>query len=280
MIDVVIPAHPKDFALLRHCIRGVLRNIAPLRQVVVVSSDHYTAREDRVKWVPETAAEQAGLPSLKEIESDWASRSLQPTPRATWIYQQLLKLGAGGYIEDLSNRFLVVDADVIFLRYVSFADAERRILYSRASEYHPPYLEAYRRLTGEDPPSRESFTAHHMLYDQNLLDELFASIEGLKGEPWYWAYVHAADPAEASAINEQDTFGLWMLSQHRERMRHRQLFWRDVSITPRALGRAHLGLDYDFVAVHAYRKGPRLRRARGLGLRLARELFPKRRAPG
>jgi Family of unknown function (DUF6492) len=275
VIDVVIPAHPKDYPLLRHCVRGVLRHIAPLRQVFVVSPEPYTVRNDRVTWVPEP---QAGLPSLKEIEQDWASRSPNATSRAAWIYQQLLKLGAGTYIEKLAKRFLVVDADVIFLRYVSFADEEGRIPYSRASEYNPPYLDAYRRLTGEEPPSRESLTAHHMLFDQELLGELFSAIERLHSEPWYWAYIHAADPAEPSAINEQDTFGLWLLGHHPDLIRHRQLFWRDVSIIPTALGRAHLGLDYDFVAVHAYRRGPKLRRALDLGLRLAREIAPARRA--
>jgi hypothetical protein len=276
VIDVVIPAHPKDFPLLRHSVRGVLRYIAPLGNVFVVSPEPYEAQDDRVNWVPEGEAERAGLPSVKEIDSDWVSRSPAATPRAAWIYQQLLCLGAGSYIESLARRYLVVDADVIFLRHVSFVEQDGRIPYSRAVEYNPVYLDAYRRLTGEEPPSRDSFTAHHMLYDQELLAELFAQVEQLHREPWYWAYVHAADPAEASAINEQDSFGLWMLGHHPELLRHRQLFWRDVAIIPTALGRAHLGLDYDFVAVHAYRRGPRRRRVRDLGLRLAREIVPAR----
>jgi Family of unknown function (DUF6492) len=280
VVDVVIPAHPKDFPLLRHCVRGVLRNIVPLRQVIIVSSDRYTARDHRVKWVPEPESGQGGLPSLREIESDWASRSFEATPRAAWIYQQLLKLGAGTYIESLSNRYLVVDADVIFLRRVSFAEEEGRFPYSRAKEYNPPYHDAYRRLTGEEPASRESFVAHHMLFEGELLSEFFSSIEEVSGEPWYWAYVHAADPSQYSAISEYETYGLWMLSHHREMMRYRQLAWRDASIAPTALGRAHLGLDYDFVAVHAYMRAPRRRRVRDLGLRLAREIVPARRVRG
>jgi hypothetical protein len=279
VIDVVIPADPKDFPLLRHCVRGVLRHIDPLRNVFVVSSEPFRANDARVKWIREPDSGPDGLPSLEEIELDWVSRSPNATPRAGWIYQQLLKLGAGTYIDELSPRFLVVDADVIFLRFVSFDDDEGRIPYSRASEYHHAYFDAYRRLTGEQPTSRESFTAHHMLYDQELLTELFTSIEALHGEPWYRAYVHAADPAEASAINEQDTFGLWLLGNHPEVLRYRQLAWRNVSVIPSALGRAHLGLDYDFVAVHAYMRGPRRRRVRDLGLRLAREIVPGRRAP-
>jgi hypothetical protein len=170
----------------------------------------------------------------------------------------------------------VVDADVIFLRSVSFGGEQGTFPYSRAKEYNPPYYEAYRRLTGEEPASRESFVAHHMLFEQEPLSEFFSSTEELHDEPWYWAYVHAADAAQYSAISEYECYGLWMLGHHPEMMRHRQLFWRDVSVTPTILGRAHLGLDYDFVAVHAYMREPMRRRVRDLGLRLAREIVPAR----
>ncbi|MFL5906723.1 MAG: DUF6492 family protein, partial [Solirubrobacterales bacterium] len=226
MIDVVIPAHTKDFRTLRHSIRGVLRYVSPLRRVVVVSATPYETRDERVIWVPEP--DSGTLPSLEAVHSDWESRSADATPRAAWIYQQLLKLGAATYIEDLTPRFLVIDADVIFLRPVSFDADQGRFLYSRATEYHPAYNESFRRLFQSEPPSGHSFTAHHMLYDRDLLEELFAEIEQSHEESWFWAYVHAADPAESSAINEQDMFGLWMLSRHPELSRHRQLFWRDV----------------------------------------------------
>ncbi len=34
--------------------------------------------------------------------------------RGSWVYQQILKLGAGAYIDGLSSSYLVIDSDVIF----------------------------------------------------------------------------------------------------------------------------------------------------------------------
>src|SRR4051794_342534 len=163
-IDVVMPAAPKDFPVLRRAVRGVLRHVQHVRHVHVVSATPFRERSGRVSWVPEPAG--GAVPGLDEIERRWPAGSVEAPARAGWIYQQLLKLGAARYIDGLSPSFLVVDSDVIFLRPVSFALEGVRFPYSRATEYHEPYRDAYRRLLGVEPPSGHSFVAHHMLFDQ------------------------------------------------------------------------------------------------------------------
>jgi hypothetical protein len=270
MIDVVIPAHRKDFPVLRMAVNGVLRHVGPIRRVYVVANDPIRLRDRRVSVLPEPALPV--FPSVSDLRDRWDPDHPETVSRAGWVYQQLLKLGAGSYIENLSSRYLVIDSDVVFLRPVSFATDQGRFPYSRATEYHDAYRAAYRRLVGEDPPTRESFTAHHMIYEQPVLDELFAVIEQRHGKPWHWAYLDAASGAEVSSINEQDTYGYWLLSRHPEFARHRQLLWRDGRVVPRAFSRALNGLDYDFVAAHAWARQPRWRRAAAVLFRLGGEL--------
>ena len=269
-IDVVMPAAPKDFPVLRRAVRGALRHLEDVRHVHVVSAAPFRHRSDRVRWVAEPAG--GPVPGLDEIRRSWPAGSAESPARAGWIYQQLLKLGAARYIEGLSPSFLVVDSDVVFLRPVSFSLEGVRFPYSRATEYHEPYRDAYRRLLGDEPPSGYSFVAHHMLFDQELLDELLREIEARHGKPWHEAILDAVDFDKQSSFSEWDLYGHWVVSRHPELARHRQLLWRDVGLPPGPVGRAVLGLDYDFVAAHAWARQQRWRRGASAGLRIAGEL--------
>jgi hypothetical protein len=275
VIDVVIPAHSKDFDVLAASVRSVLRHVTPLGHVYVVSSTEFSWPGKRVTWVPEPSRE--GFLSLEEVRERWPQEHTGTAHRAGWVYQQILKLGAGEYIEGLSERFLAMDADVVFLRRVSFGVEEGRFPYSRATEHHEPYRSAYRRLVGEEPPGGHSFVAHHMLYDRGLLEELLTTIERRHGTEWYRAYVDSVEFSEGSGIGEWDTYGYWVLAHHPEVARHRQLFWRDLPVRPGPLGRAVLGLDHDFVAVHAYGRQSRARRLAVTGARFIGELAAGRR---
>ena len=170
-VDLVIPAHRKDFPVLGHALRAALRHLTPIGNVYVVSADRFDWPDDRVAWVPEPAPPQ--LPRLADVRAWWAAENAPTAARAPWVYQQLLKLGADHYIEDLSSSYLVIDSDVVFLRPTSF-DPDRLgpFPYSRAFEYHPPYRDAYERLFGAPPTTGFSLTAHHLLYDRALLVQL------------------------------------------------------------------------------------------------------------
>lgn len=275
-VDLVIPAHEKDFPVLRQAVRAALRHLSPLARIHVVSAAPFEWPGGRVAWTPEPRSDE--LPGIDGIRERWAGSHPGADGRPGWVYQQLLKLGAGTYIADLSPSYLVVDADVIFLRPVGFdPEALGRFPYSRALEHHVPYREAYARLFGDEPPASFSLTAHHMLYDRELLEELQSDLERRHGRPWYWAYVDAVDPAEPSSISEMDVYGWWVLEHHPEAAHLRQLSWRDVRVVPGVAGRVALAADYDFVAAHAWYRQTRLERYRSAPLRLAVEIWSSRR---
>ena len=265
-IDVVVPAHHKDFETLSHCVRGIARHVEGVRRICVVADQRFESRVGLVEWV----AEPDSLPGVAEIRAQWERHDRSNARRAPWVFQQLLKLGAKQYVDGLSERYLVVDSDVIFLRAVSFTGP--RFPYSRSTELNPPYAESYRRLIGEDQPGDQSYTAHHMLYDQGFLGELFDEIQSRHGKSWAQAYVDAVDFREPNSINEQDTYAHWVISRHAEDAEHRQLRWRDSNFVPALLGRAVLSLDYDFVAAHAYRRESKAQRLKHVLARVRDEV--------
>ena len=280
LLDVVIPAHEKDFGVLRYAVRSVLRHVDSVGRVIVVAARPFEFPSDRVVWVAEPT--RPGFPSLVDVRERLGGEASSAFARAGWLYQQLLKLGAGDYLDGLSSPYLVVDADVVFLRPVSFAlPAGRRFVYSFAYEYHEPYRVAYERLFGQAPGTGQSLTAHHMLYDNGLLAEMRAEIEHRQSRPWHEAYVDAADPREASAISEMDIYGWWTLERYPGLAERRQLAWRDVRVIPHVLGRAVYAADFDFVAAHLWHRENRPLRFAGMLRRTLREarasLRPERR---
>jgi hypothetical protein len=269
-VDVVIPAHPKDFPLLRHCVRSVLRYVEPLGRVYVVASEPFQAKDPRVVWVPESSA--SSLPTSAQLRERWAQYGPSAAGRAGWIYQQLLKLAVPEYVPDISAAYMLVDADVIWLRpWPIVIDDRIRFPYTHASEYHAPYRDAYFRLFGVRPQAPFSLTAHQMVYDRDLLAQMKRAIESLHGVAWWDAYVHAADPLEPSSISELDIYGFWVLDNHPDAASHRPLSYLNVPIVPGPLGRAVYARDFNFVAAHAYMRAPRWLRAAQIGGWMARD---------
>jgi hypothetical protein len=277
LIDVVIPAHPKDFVVFRHGLRALLRHVSPIRRVIVVAPQRFEARDPRVQWIAEPSDDV--LPTPQTLAARWPAGS-PAVARAGWLYQQLLKVGANAYIDDLSDTYLVLDADVLFLRPVTFdMSPGKRMRYSLAVEHVPEYANAYERLIGRRPPTDSSFTAHHMIADRELVAEMTAEIEDRAGVSWSDAFVNAVDPSQHSSFSEWCTYSWWVLDRHPELAEHRQLFWHDARAVPNLVDRARLAADFDFVAAHAWKREPRLRRASDGAQRLAAELWALRRTP-
>jgi len=131
-IDVVLPVHEKDRDVLPLSLRGTLKHVRPVRRICVVSRRPVHWPDERVVWIPEPTDGQ--LPTLDQLRALWSSRYPAMLHRASWVYQQLLKLGAGSYIEDLSPSYLVVDADVLFLHLNAYKAFEK-VLPSKIFEY-------------------------------------------------------------------------------------------------------------------------------------------------
>ena len=250
-IDIVVPSHAKDIPTLARTVQAALKHLRPAGQLYVVSREPFASSDGRVHWVPEPDGKS--FPSVEDVRERLASRGAG-TARSTWIYQQLLKLGASEYIDGLSPSYLVLDSDVIFLRPVSFqTDSGIRFLYAPAKEEHEPYRASYVRLLGSPPTTTTtSLVAHHMLYDRELLSELTSEIARRAARAWHEAYVDATDPAEPSSISEFNTYGWWVLERHPALALARPLAWQNLRSVPLALEQRLLARRYDFVAAHEH----------------------------
>ncbi len=256
-IDIVVPSHASDLPTLARVVQAALRHLHPVGQLYVVSRESFASSDERVHWVPEP--DGCSFPSIEDIRERLRRRGAS-SARSGWLYQQLLKLGAGEYIDGLSSSYVALDSDVIFLRPVSFETAPGiRFLYAPAREEHEPYRASYTRLLGSPPPASSSLVAHHMLFDRALLSELRSEIAQRGACAWHEAYVDATDPGEESSISEFNTYGWWVLDRHPALALARPLAWRNLRAVPLAVEQRLLTLRYDFVAAHTHSRsaGPR-----------------------
>jgi hypothetical protein len=249
LIDFVIPSHPKDFESLVWAVAGIRTNISCAGRIFVVAD--IDPGIDGVGFVYRNAGSVYGeLVTVSQIEDVWAAKNPELAWRAGWIYQQMVKLLTPRAIEDLTNAYVIVDADTIFLRDVVFDP--QRFFYCKATEYHLPYLQPIKDLLGVSQTIGFSATAHHMIYRRDLVEQMLTGVEARFGYSFVDAVLSVIDYVQISNFNEQDLWANYMLLTHPDLCHQRQLAWADIGFIPDEAYLGQAGETLDFVACHAW----------------------------
>ena len=245
IVDAVVPYHPKDRDLLPWCLNGIRNNLDEVRKVSVICNKE--CRYD---------AERAGGIFIDENFVDNLTVNSYSHPRWPWYFQQILKLAAADIVE--TDCYLVVDSDTVFLKPVSFFNEAGKPLYAPATEYHNAYFDVFWQLLGFHANREYSFTAHHMVYNRNIVKEMRGRFRNEK--PWWKNIVRYIEPRppwnSLSQVNEQETYGHYIKAVHPEEVNIRPLQWRNVNVLPNQQMLRYLAKRYDFASFHAWdRKG-------------------------
>ncbi|MBN2018769.1 MAG: hypothetical protein JW749_00930 [Sedimentisphaerales bacterium] len=248
-IDVVIPCHSKDMGMLGFCLAGCRKNIQGLRNIFLVAEIH-DVDVPGVSVINEKSFFEDGF-SKEQIEKRWKKEHPQNSCRAGWLFQQLIKLGSCYAIPEISETYLILDADVVFLKRTRFFE-DGRILLRPSKEFHRPYYDYYRRLMGEEPNVVHSFISHHMPVKRAVLKSLLDFIEGRCGKKWYEAIMDNIDYSQRSGFSEYEMIGYYVTKHFPDGFRLRNL--RNVqSFKWKYLPLLWAGL-VDYVTIHNYKK--------------------------
>lgn len=227
-IDVVIPVHEKDTRTLDDVISGIRSHCKNVRRVITVSAAPYT---DQAEWFDESLYPFSKHDIATMLRQEVLHNSNAQLPRLGWIYQQLLKLYAPLVIPDISTNVLMVDADTIFLNDVEFIDADGHALYATGDEYHKPYFEHMKNLFLEKPLKRvfeqHSGIANHMLFQKDVIQELFRLIEQDHGQEAWKVLVQHISPKQmlGSGISEYEIYFNFIFSRY-SHVKLRPLSWK------------------------------------------------------
>lgn len=219
-IDVVIPYHFKDSDIIELCLAGCLTNVHNLGRIYIVTTNTCPMFDD-VKIVDEAKLFSDGL-TKDYIEAKLRKKCPELLRRSGWLFQQFIKMGCSYAIPSLSDYYLVVDADVVFLRRIRFFH-NGRMLLAKSDEFHQPYFNCYKRLLGESADSKTSFVAHHMVICKSIMLELLDNIEKQFKKTWYDAVLDNIDKESALMFSEYETYGHYLENHYLERLTIRRL---------------------------------------------------------
>jgi hypothetical protein len=187
-IDIVIPCAPKDKDTLDICIRSLQSCSQNIRRTIVISKEPISRLAE---WYDEKDYPFSLRDVIVEIfhgdESAAEEFIAKPGSRATWIFQQFLKLYAPFVIPGISSNVLIVDADNYFLNPIEFMTSEGAPIFNISDEYVESYFNHAARLLPGIRRVHKNYSGicNYMLFQRPILEDLFQLIRERHGvEPW------------------------------------------------------------------------------------------------
>lgn len=242
-VGVLVLAAEKDLPGLASCVRGVLthcRNPVALVQVVAerVPDPPPLPRDERIVW----ADERTCFPGTGDIAAFLRARGRDPS-NASWYFQQLVKLHCFDVLPaDAPEHIVVVDADYVFLRDITFVDTHGRSLLPygyplswrpgaralRRPARHSAVDAAARMVPGWQPVGAYSGMQHHMVFDRTVLAALAERARRAHGMPLWRAFLATAAPAKWTGASEYVLYGHFAARFFPGRVRRRHVRAVDV----------------------------------------------------
>jgi len=257
VIDVVIPCHSRDCQTLDLAIAGIRKHGKDIRRIIVVSDKLLSNNAEFFdeKRYPFSLHDVA-LAIFRGDENRASAYVSTANNKLGWVYQQLLKLYTPIVIPDISDNVLMLDADTIFLRKVSFIDDDGYALYNTGKSIHTPYFHHAKRLL---PHFSQIFPGvsgicHHMLMQRPVIQDLFNEIKKYHAqEPWQ-ALCHCIDVKElpGSCLSEYEIYFNYAFS-HAYKVKLRPLKWRNFHSHNNSQLPSFKETHYDYVSCHLWR---------------------------
>jgi hypothetical protein len=237
--DCVILYGPNDCTIINNCIDNAKENLINIGNIYVISYDKDFYNKNFI-----TIYEKDFPFTYEDVNSYIKS------DRAGWYLQQLLKLYTPYVIKDVSEYYLILDCDTIFLNKVSMFNDENKPLYNTGSEYHVPYFAHMNKLHSSLNKTYErSGICHHMIFKKEYVDELKNLVENQHKNDFWKIILENIDHCNSRGcgFSEYETYFTYIYLNHRESFDIRDLKWKNANAIPS-------NSDLDYVSVHWYMK--------------------------
>jgi hypothetical protein len=237
MFDIIIPVGPNDYDIIKNSIEYTKKNVINYRNIYIISknkmefSECIYINEDIFPFNLDNIGERMGC---KE--------------RAGWYIQQLIKLTATKYIEGILDNYLVIDADVYFLKPTEFIK-DNKPLFTFGDEHHIPYFDHMLRLHPDLTRQKDmSGICHHMMFNKIYINELFKLVEEYKQKSFIDVFIDEVTlkGPGISGASEYEIYFNFMIKYHFDKIIIRELKWKNI----RHL--SEINNNYDYVAYHHY----------------------------
>ncbi len=223
--DVLIPFHEKDLPILPHCIASVKQNALGAETIYIVSEKQPEIDNlEDIVWIPESKIPFSKADVASYIGSTW---------RVGWYFQQLIKLYAFRYLPTMSRYILVLDADVIIKKPISFFSEEDHILFATGDEHTEPYFVHMQNLipglTKQIPD--KSGICHHIMMRREHIEDILSRIEKIHVESAWKAILRIVAPKdyEGSGMSDYEIYFNYCLKNYPHYYKIRPLLIENIS---------------------------------------------------
>ncbi len=245
IFDIVVPLGPQDAGRFRIGLPFNRKNVLGYRRIYVV------APRTTLEKLQDLAAPDLHLIDEAVYPFDFKdlAEHIGATNRRGWYFQQLLKLYAGFIVPEIAPKWLVIDADTIFLKPTQFiydgcaafnvAVENRKEYFDHAVTLHPSLRRVDERLSG---------ITHHMMFSASHVSHLFDLVEEHHGgKPFWRVFLGSVIPEqyELAGASEYEIYFNFMLLYHPEAVVIRPLSMANVH-------RLDTSIDVDYISAHAW----------------------------
>lgn len=246
-LDIIIPVIEKDLDVLPYVIAGIRKHIKhPLCNIYIVAPNQQKIIDEAIKLQAIFVNEKDVCPLDKE-EINFVVNGVN---RNGWVYQQLLKLNFDKIATQ--ERFLVVDADTIFVKDTVF-EKDGKLYFDFSDEFHEPYYKALELLTGLKQRIPVSFVAHYMLFSKHNLQKLRNHIFCHTNKKPELAIISLKDViSDQSNFSEYETYANYCITYNPQQHRIRYWFNKSLNTVTHGLIEQETNGRYRTLSFHAY----------------------------
>lgn len=242
LYDIVIPVGQNDIQIIHDLLVYLKTNIIGYRNIYIVTPI------SNINFTDCIIINDNIYPfSIKDVETYYGK-----SYRCGWYLQQLIKLYSGFVIPDIMKNYLVIDADLFFIKPCIFIENDK-FLFNTGVEYNVPYFEHMKKLHPSlkrvDP--KISGITHHMLFNSNYILELFKLVENEHNNEEFWrVFLKSVEPNCISGASEYEIYFNYMLIYHSDKIKIRKLNYIETSRNKFGYYCNEPNLDY--IACHYY----------------------------
>ena len=249
MFDIVIPLGPNELNNINIQIEHTKKNVIGYRNIYIVTCNTKIVLDGCI------IIDENIFPYMEFIAS-YFSQHNEKSNRNSWYFQQLIKLYAGTLIDGILENYLVIDADVFFLKPTNFFNDDKFIL-STGTEHHNPYFIHMKKLHETfEKVNNKSGICHHMLFNKTYLNEIFKVVEEKHSIPFWKVFILSVTEHKVSSVesgaSEYELYFNYMLKIHNDKIIIRQLNWKNVSNLEYTNNSNWI--NYDFISVCSWMK--------------------------
>lgn len=253
MFDIVIPLGPNERKNIKTQIEYTKKNVIGYRNIYIISYDPTIIIPDCI------IINENIFPFNIDFINNIFSRYINNFDHSNWFLQQLFKLYAG-IIPGILDTYLVIDADVFFLKPIHFIE-DNKFIFTTSNEYHIPYFEHMSRLSDTFTKNIDkSGISHHMMFYKPFINEIFEIVEKSHNKSFYIVFIEMVEEkmCNGSGASEYELYFNYMIKYHNNDIIIRELNWTNIGLHNFnrliSFNNKDIDIDIDYVSLCHYIK--------------------------